>query len=75
MNAHANFNERDDDEEVARMAVAALAAAQQRALQSGRECVLVENGMLVRKSPSGTVVIRALPPREKALVRIKRAKS
>jgi hypothetical protein len=66
------LDEKADDEEVARMAVAALAAAQERALASGHDCVLVEDGKLVRKSQSGTTVLRVMPPREEVTDRIKR---
>jgi len=66
--------ERADDEEVAQMAVQALAEAQRRAQQVGRTRIVLVGRKLMQIGPSGTVELKTLPPRTKVAVRSKRLK-
>ncbi len=63
--------ERADDEEVAQMAVKALAEAQRSARASGRTRVVLVGRKLMRIGPSGSVELKTLPPRTKVAVRVK----
>ncbi len=60
--------ERDDDEEVAQMAVAALNAATRRAIESGLPIVVREGDELVEIGPQGRTVLKRLPPRQNLTV-------
>jgi len=64
--------ERADDEEVAQMAVKALAEAQRKAKRSGRTRVVLVGRKLMQIGPSGTVELKTLPPRTKVTTRSKR---
>lgn len=63
------------ESDVPKLAVEALNAAQQRALKSGREVVMVRNGELIRTSSQGVVVLKKLAPLTEVEVRTKRATS
>jgi hypothetical protein len=68
------MNPLDDDRQdadVPELAVQALTAAHQRALQAGRPLVLVRNGQLVRIDSTGVTVLKQLPARKKVAVRKK----
>jgi 20S proteasome alpha/beta subunit len=67
------FESERDDEEVAQMAVQALAAASQRAIASGFPVVAVVDRRVVRRDASGTTVLEQLPPRQTVNERFKRA--
>ncbi len=62
------------DRDVPEMALKALAEAQQRAMQSGCDIVLVENNQLVKITATGKTVLREMPPLEKVTVRVKKVK-
>jgi hypothetical protein len=62
-----------EEAEDARMAVEALNAATQRAIESGLPIVVVVDDKLVRIDASGQTVLKHLPPLQKVAVRQKRA--
>jgi hypothetical protein len=58
---------------VPEQALHALSDANQRAKDSGRSVLMVVKRSLVRMEPSGSTVLKILPPRRKVATRIKRA--
>jgi len=58
---------------IAQMAVQALAAANRRAIDSGRSVLVVVDDALVRIGSSGTIVLKKIPAGRKVGNRVKRA--
>jgi len=60
--------ERQDDEEVAEMAVAALNSASRRAIDSGFPVIVRIGDELVEVGPQGRTVLKHLQPRQKVSI-------
>ena len=56
-----------EDADVPEQAVKALNDAYERAVREGRTLVFVRDNQLIRQTPDGTTVIRAMPPRKRVL--------